>query len=350
MLKCALPVISALLCLSAAPLAHASEETGAWDMSDTGVRVAAAGIAAPTAAASLSLQKTGEFSNGGKSIDNYAQYVSDDGAIQATLYVYLPTYADAALGAYMTDRAIIERFGSKTRRTSYDSVAAAGQAGTAIRAIYDDAAEGRLTTAAALIHAGRWMVKLRVTGPAERRDEVVAGIDAMLTGLHVDKGTTLYAATPPSVGACPTDNHADARPIGPKGARHTDNTARDPGFPRDGRDALCVRGKIQTAEGSYDILQAVNGASGSILVPMDDTGTVMAFDPVTTGRQANGQTGYRLSIHSVGKTDVYAAYDRLPSSRQIAAILDGSDPAMAQAHSTTAYAANGTRSVTVGGQ
>ena len=349
MLKCALPIVSALLCLSAAPLAHASEEAGAWGMSDAGVRVAAAGIAVPTAAASLSLQKTGEFSNGGKSIDNYAQYVSEDGAIQATLYIYLPTYADAALGAYMTDRAIMERFGSKTRRTSYDSVAAGGQAGTAIRAIYDDAAEGQLTTAAALIHAGRWMVKLRVTGPTERRDEVVAGVDAMLAGLHVDSGTILHAATPPSVGACPTGNGADAQPIGPEGARHTDATARQPGFPRDGRDALCVRGKIQTAEGSYDILQAVNGASGSILVPMDDTGTVMAFDPVAGG-QSNGQSGYRLSIHSVGKTDVYAAYDRLPSSRQIAAILDGSDPATAQAHSTTAYAANGTRSVTVRGR
>jgi hypothetical protein len=348
MLKRALPVISVLLCLCATPSALAVEDAGAWSMRDAGVRVDAAGIAAPAAAAGLSLQKTGEFSNGGKSIDNYAQYVSEDGAIQATLYVYLPTYADAALGAYMTDRAIMERFGGQTRRTAYDSVAAGGQPGTAIRAIYDDAAEGRLTTAAALIHAGRWMVKLRVTGPAERREEVIAGIDALLAGLHADAGTPLHAATPPSVGACPTGNGADARPIGPEDAR-TDGTARDPGFPRDGRDPLCVRGKVETAEGSYDILQAANGADGSILVPMDDTGTVMAFDPVAKDKGYR-QKSYRLSIHSIGKTDVYAAYDRLPSSRQIAAILDGSDPATAQAHSTTVYAANGARSVTTRGR
>ncbi|MDX3899851.1 MAG: hypothetical protein QHC40_04990 [Sphingobium sp.] len=353
MLKCALPVISALFCLSAASVVHASgdpeeADAGAWTMSDAGVRVAAAGIAAPTTAASLSLQKTGEISNGGKSIDNYAQYVSEDGAIQATLYIYLPTYADAALGAYMTDRAIAERFGNRTRRTAYDSVAAAGRPGTAIRAVYDDAAEGELTTAAAFVHAGRWMVKLRVTGPSARRGDVTAGIDALLAGLHVDAQTPLHAAMPPVVGACPAASTVPARPFSQESARSTDGEARAPGFPRDGQDALCVRGRVDTAEGSYDILQAAGAANGSILIPMDDAGTVMAFDPVEGAADRKG--GYRLSIHSVGRTDIYTAYDRLPSASQMAAILTGSDPAATRIRSTTAYAANGDRSVTPGGR
>ena len=43
----------------------------------------------------------------------------------------------------------------------------------------------------------------------------------------------------------------------------------------------------------------------------------------------------------VGQTDLYGVYDRVPSPRQIAAILDGKDPQTAQAEATAAYAANG---------
>ncbi len=170
----------------------------------------------------------------------------------------------------------------------------------------------------------------------------------MLAGLRVDAETPLHAAMPPVVGACPAASTTPARPFSQESARSTDSEARAPGFPRDGRDALCVRGKVDTAEGSYDILQAAGGASGSILIPMDDAGTVMAFDPVG-GVDGRGG-GYRLSIHSVGRTDVYAAYDRLPSASQMAAILTGSDPAAARIRSSTAYAANGDRSVTPGGR
>ncbi len=344
------PLFFGLLCLAASPIALAAEEDGAWTVGDSGARVAAAGIAVPTTAASLALDKTGEFSNGGKSIDNYAQYVSADGAVQATAYVYLPTYADAALGAYMTDRAIMERFGGKTHRISYESAAAGGKKGMAIRAVYADAADGELTTAAAFVHAGRWMVKLRVTGPSDRQAEVVGGMDAMLAGLRFDQGVTLHAAAPPMIGACPVPTASDARLLGTAGEHKVSDSAEAPGFPRDGQDALCVRGKVQTAQGSYDMLQAANGGNGSVLVPMDDTGTVMAFDPLDAGKTAaskNETAGYRLSIHSVGKTEVYDAYDRLPSGKQIAAILDGSDPVTAQARSTTAYAANGETQITL---
>ena len=70
-------------------------------------------------------------------------------------------------------------------------------------------------------------------------------------------------------------------------------------------------------------------------MPIDDAGTVVAFDPAVDGK------GYQLSKHSVGETKLYGVYDRVPSSRQIAKILDGKDPQTAQARTTAAYAANG---------
>ena len=176
----ALILLSAALGLAMPALAHAGEDAEAWTPTATALRANAAGISLPQTVGGLSLAKSGEASNGGRAVDNYAQYLSQDGAVQATLYVYMPTYADASLAAYMTDKAIMERFGAKTRRTAYDSAAVAGQPGRAIRAVYDDAADGALTTAAGFVHAGRWIVKIRVTGPTDQRDAVLAGLDAML--------------------------------------------------------------------------------------------------------------------------------------------------------------------------
>ncbi|MDI1296379.1 MAG: hypothetical protein PSY12_10920, partial [bacterium] len=98
-------LLSTLLTLSAPVLARAADETEAWTPTDTALRADAAGISLAQTVAGLSLSKSGELSNGGRGIDNYAQYLSADGAIQATLYVYLPSYADASLAAYMTDKA-----------------------------------------------------------------------------------------------------------------------------------------------------------------------------------------------------------------------------------------------------
>ncbi|MCI4589990.1 hypothetical protein MOK15_07775 [Sphingobium sp. BYY-5] len=331
--KCALFLLSAALCLAVPSLAQATEDAEAWTPTGSAIRANAAGIDLPQTVAGLSLSKSGEASNGGRAVDNYAQYLSEDGAVQATLYVYMPTYADASLAAYMTDKAIMERFGARTRRTAYASAPAAGQAGRAIRAVYDDAADGALTTAAGFVHAGRWIVKIRVTGPTERRADVLAGLDGMLSGLAFDDASLLLATAPASFSACPAAETGDARLAKADPAEQA--VPQDVRIPRDGKDALCVRGTVTTADGRYDMLQQAGRSDGPIIVPVDDSGTLLAFDP-----EADAQ-GYKLSIHMVGQTDLYGVYDKVPSPRQVAAILDGKDPQTAQAEMTAAYAANG---------
>ncbi len=328
--KLALSLLPLLLLMPVPALSQDADVQEAWTTSDGSLRAQAAGISLPQTVAGLSLSKSGEVTNGGKGIDNYAQYLSGDGAIQATLYVYLPSYADASIAAYMTDRAVTDRFGSKTRRTAYEKVALNGKASRAIRAVYDDAADGALTTAAAFAQSGRWLVKLRVTGPSERRKDVLAGLDGMLNGLQFDNAAAVQPVSPARFAQCPTADDRDAM-----------LTASSPGMAADAEPAreadapFCIRGRVQTSEGSYDVLEQRGEAGGSVIVPMDDAGTVLAFDPARGGR------GYQLSIHSVGETKLYGVYDRVPSSRQIAQILDGKDPQTAEARATAAYAANG---------
>lgn len=309
-----------------------ADEVEAWTPTATALRASSAGITMPQTVAGLSLSKSGEVTNGGKGIDNYAQYLSDDGAIQATLYIYMPSYADASIAAYMTDKAIMERFGAKTRRTAYADAAVAGRPNSAIRAVYDDAADGALTTAAAFVHAGRWLVKLRVTGPTEQRKAVIAGLDGMLAAIRFDDPAALHRVAPARVATCAAGTSADARVIA-----QTPAATADAGIARDGRDALCISGQVDTAQGRYDILRQANVADGATIVPVDDAGTVLAFDPAKAG----AGTGYQFSIHSVGQTDLYGVYDRVPTPRQIAAILDGKDPQTAQAKSVADHAANG---------
>jgi hypothetical protein len=335
--KRAWSLLSAVLAL-AAPAVAAAAADEAWTPTETVLRSDAAGISLPQSVGGLSLSKSGEVSNGGKGIDNYAQYLSEDGAIQATLYVYLPSYADASLSAHMTDKAIMARFGTKTRRTAYATVPVAGEKQGAIRAVYDDAADGALTTAAGFVHAGRWIVKLRVTGPTERRHEVLAGLDGMLKGLQFDRPAAIQPTTPASFAACPTKEDHDAR-LTPEMAA----APAEVELPREGRGSLCVRGRVQTADGSYDMLQQSGVDGGAVIVPVDDAGTLLAFDP------AAGRRGYQLSIHSVGQTELFGIYDKVPSPRQIAEILDGKDPQTAQARTTADYAANGEVTMRAGG-
>lgn len=313
MFKPALPLFASALMLAAVPSAHAAETDEAWTPTATSLRANGAGLNLPQAIGKLALHKSGEASNGGKGIDNYAQYLSDDGEIQATFYVYLPGYADAFLAAYMTDKAIMERFGENTRRSSYGSVPLAGHADGAIRAIYDDAGDGTLTTAAAFVHAGRWLVKLRVTGPAERRTEVLADIDAMLKAIKFDDPASLHTAKLSRLAACPDGDSQKA----------TAATASS-----NDRHGFCIRGKVNTANGAYDMLQT----DGTVIVPVDDAGTILTLNPVQNGG------GYQLAMHSLGKSEFYGVYDKMPSAGQIAAILDGKDPATAKARTVRNYA------------
>ena len=329
----ALLLLPIALGLATPTLAQTAQDMEAWTPTATALRANAAGISLPQTVGGLSLTKSGEASNGGRAVDNYAQYLSQDGAVQATFYVYMPTYADASLAAYMTDKAIMERFGDKTRRTAYQSAPVDGLPQRAIRAVYDDAADGALTTAAGFVHAGRWIVKIRVTGPTDRRKDVLAGLDAMLASLQVEDKASLHMTAPAHFAACPASDAGEARLTPAQDG--TPALPHNVRIPRDGKDRLCLRGAVETADGRYDILQQTGRSDGAIIVPVDDSGTLLAFYPATPGK------GYQLSIHMVGQTDLYGTYDKVPSPRQIAAILDGKDPQTAQAQAIVAYAATG---------
>ncbi|WP_070151290.1 hypothetical protein [Sphingobium phenoxybenzoativorans] len=331
-----LAILSFLLAMALPATAHAvapDADDGAWRVDADSLRVTAAGIAIPQSAGNLSLIKSGEISDQGAGLDNYAQFASADGVVQATAYIYMPSYADAAISSYMTDKAIHERFGPDTRRTAFDVTSAGQHSNTAIRSVYSGA-DGQLVTEAAFIHAGRWMIKLRVTGPTERMQDVNSGMNSLLAGLRFEGDASPRPAMARQIASCPMADGPGAHVVADRSSGAAGMT--DLPFPRDGEDNVCVRGTVQVGDASYDMLQAVgSGDASPVLIPLDDAGKIMRFDRLPAGG------GYRLSVHQVGRTDVYSAYDRLPTTKQIAAIIDGSDRKGATMLLSAAHAADG---------
>ncbi|MEO9132507.1 MAG: hypothetical protein ABI240_15040, partial [Sphingomonas sp.] len=106
-----------LLGAVASPVA-AQKLEGVWKGSGDRIEAPPANVSFPRNVGGLALNATAEASQKGSSLDNTAEYHSADGKIWATIYVYRPGYPDAAIAAYMTDRAIRLTYGSGLTRVS----------------------------------------------------------------------------------------------------------------------------------------------------------------------------------------------------------------------------------------
>lgn len=287
-----LALLALALCCAAPALAQVGE-TDSWVTTGDRVRATAAGIGLPQQAGPVALIRTGEISDPGTGMNSYANYVSDDDVVQASIFVYRPGHADITLAALGTERALMERFGPGTRRVGEHVVGAGNTPGTALRILYDGAAGGELTLAAAFVQAGPWMVKLRVTATRDRAADVEAAVDALLAGLVFDAPATLKPVQTLAIAEC---------------------TARDT------RAQWCRRDVIAVGEARFDMLQSAQaGAQGAIFMPIDDAAGVLRFDPLA------GTGGYRLTRYGIGGGVVAGDFPALPSAGQIAALIDGKD-------------------------
>jgi hypothetical protein len=304
--------------------------SSAWTATPTSISVAAARIVLPVKAGTASVTKTAEFSRAGEGVDNYAQYETPDGQVFVTAYVYRAAYADAALAAFATDEAVRSRFGAQVRAAERGSVAAAGQPSGAIRVVYDGAVlnGGALTTAAAFLRVDSWIVKLRATGPAARRAEVVAALDALVAGVSVTGDATVYAVRPLEVtGPCPAAPGKDAKVMTGKDstgpalfgallggsvlpAKGKNGRASTIAFPANGATPACVRGTL--GNGRITMLQPAGGAEpGIMLAPFNDAGGVLAIEGGLLG------SGYTVKRYGVAEVVTGASLDRLPPVAQV---------------------------------
>lgn len=333
--------LAAIACASAA---HAQEQAlpqGAWATSEDRITLTAAGISLPRDLGPVSLSSTGEFSRKGDGVDNFAQYANEDKSIQATAYIYLPAYADAALTAFMTDRAIFDRFGAETKRVDIRSVDISGHPGAAIRAIY--ALPKGEPSAAAFVRIDGWIVKLRVTSLGANLAETTGNVlDRMIAGLRAGNDAVVPPAKPLTVSDCPAPAAAPAKLLKLKGkdagtsalaatmiggslfsANKKDDASAKPAvlaFPRNGADAVCLRRTIQIGTNMIPVLQPAGAADPAILLaPINDAGVMATSERVLIGK------GYVTKVYAVAQADTLGTFETLPTGEQIGAILKGED-------------------------
>lgn len=310
-----LSLFALALCLAAPAVAQA-EETDNWTTTADAVHAGASGISLPQQASGLTIVKTGEVSDHGPGADSYAQYISDDNVVQATVFIYKPGFADTAIAALGTERALIERFGPTTQRVSQKVTAAGGRDRVALRTIYSGAAEGQLVLAAAFIRSGDFIVKLRVTATSDRLADVEAGLDGILKAIRFDAPDNLRAANLVDVADCASTGQST-------------QASTTPSFPRDGADALCRRGVVTVGDASFDMLAPTGReAAAALLVPTDDAGGLLRFDRIADG------SGYRLTRYGSEAGGAPVQYKALPDARQIAAIIGGKDASTARSTAT----------------
>ncbi|HEX8513428.1 MAG TPA: hypothetical protein VF688_10025 [Allosphingosinicella sp.] len=327
-------LLGALLLGLAAPAAALVQPAPAsdfWTVSEQRLIFRPAQLSVPRSAAGVEYFETSEFSRKGEGLDTAIKYRSADQKIFATLYVYYPSFAHTGVQAIATDQAIRGGTRSPGIRALGTGVApAGGKPGVAVTADYDNYL-GENYTKAAFLKAGRWMLKLRVTGPESRSAEVGTVMKALLDGLRFEGEAQPRPATPIAAGQCASTDRPDAA-VTTGGGDATAiamsdadgapavKAARGGGkaFPaRVGRD--WCRTLLQVGTQRTAVLQATGkggparGLDGdsALLVLYSDSGGVLEVVRLAKERK------YILLHHDIGEVKVLDSYDAMPSLAQI---------------------------------
>lgn len=332
-----------------------------YERGETSVRSLLTDIEFPTSVGTLKLKQAREYSHDGEGIDSGLSFASDDGQVIGTIYLYYPSFAHAGAAAYATDRALAANSNTPLRRLGSTVVAAGGHAGAAIRNDYEN--YRNMASSAAFVKSGRWILKLRVSGPSSRAAEVSAAMTAMLDGLRFPAGLEPRAAAPLRVTDCPGSGPrapASIKPAGgqadavangflatfdPGGVRLTGPLGRAEALPSRVAQDWCVSGV--TAASLIPILRSADGDATSldgrsvVLVPLGDNGDMLEVV------HAANLGGYQLLHHELGRTSVYGVFATLPSDDQIREFVGGAETPVGQLIAVVTHKPDGNQQVEV---
>ena len=355
-------LLFALMLALAAPAAFAQvpeAAPGLWTRANGRISFAAARISLPLRAGPVQFQRTAEFSHPGEGLDSGLQYQSGDRQVFATVYVYYPGLAHAGLTAFATDNAIQVQSGRGLRTLGSHLVAAGGREGMAIRIDYAGFRDG-MASSAAFIKAGRWIVKLRVSGPEARRADVEAAMAALLGELRFEGEIVPRAPVPLEVADCPAPAATPARRLassnndapaelligtfdaaGNEARREVDGSTEI--LPPRFGSHWCLSTRARIGESVVPILRAdprhppertIEGRS-VVAAILSDSGTLIEVVEALTPRR------FIMLYHEIGAVSLLGAYDSPPSDEQIADIISGADRDGQQIRASARLRANG---------
>lgn len=309
-----------------------------WTETETHIASVPAGTAFPRRAGTLELTGTRDMGGDASEIDSTAQYRSADRRIIGSVYVYLPGLAHPGLASFATEQAILLNSTSRARLVSRRLAAAGGHPDMAIRDDYENYMDG--VSSAAFARAGRWQIKIRVTGPADRRSEVKAAMDALLAGIQFGPESPARPASPITVSDCPSTQARPDAVLLPDPSQEdlagmalmigsldgagiaaigTDSGSREH-LPSWVPAELCRSGHLNLGRQTYPVLTSGDGPAEifgrtRLVAILSDSGTWIEVV------QLPRRDSYLMLYHQIGATHVLGSYDRIPSNRQIEAMM-----------------------------
>ncbi|MDP9423576.1 MAG: hypothetical protein M3Q19_12235 [Pseudomonadota bacterium] len=330
----------ALAILSAAPTVAGSQAKPdrpvAWSDSIGEATALRASITVPKQAGTLPRLQTRDLGDNG--VDLVAQYASPDEQVFGTIFIYKPTLPDSGLAFLATDEAIRRRFGEGAKTLDDRLVRVGGVAKAGRRVIYASSDARLGSSALIVVQAGGWMVKIRVSGPTDRAEEISINLDALAAGLKFGKGSEPLPAhiiqTEPCGGASAPANSGLVKPqsadaaaiaimaipvfIDENGRAVADLTERVP-------DRLCLA--ESSSDGKVPLLtfRTVKSTAAGIFEPKifqlyGDAGQIIEVTRALKGSNEN----YALR-HGIGRLIVYGGFASEPSADQLSMIRRLSD-------------------------
>ncbi|HYI39430.1 MAG TPA: hypothetical protein VE053_03840 [Allosphingosinicella sp.] len=288
-----------------------------------------AGISIPRSAGILKLTKVQAYDTAG--LDNVAQYASADEAISGTVFIYYPSLADTGLTFLATDETIRRRLGASTHIAEDKLVAVGGVAEAGRRVIYAGASEGTRSTAATIVRAGGWIIKIRVSGPASRAAEIAAALDGLSAGMTFGRNNPVKAHVIRTED-CAGKTEPDAPILKPAGGEVAALLALAVGETRDekGRALEDVLGRVPDrlclvrsgGEGPVELTYKVPGKTPGIYAPrlfhlVGDAGFI-----VEATASAKTPRNVMLLRHRIGGLDAYGLLRGSPSLAQVENVVD----------------------------
>jgi hypothetical protein len=310
-------LLAALLLCFAAPAAAQAAPSKFWEVTDGRLDFRLAKLSAPRWAAGVEYYEATEFSHRGEGVDNAIKYRSADQKILATLYVYLPSLAHTGVHAIATDQAIRGNTRSPSLKPLGAGVAsAAGKGDVAVTADYEHYL-GDNYTKAALIQAGPWMVKVRVTGPEGRSGAVNAVMTTLLGGLRFEGQAQPRAAAPIAPRKCASPDGPEAKVV--EGSTESLALARSaaPAGSRVGKD--WCQTFVQAGNQKIVVLKATGAGPGPnnsspesalLVVYSDSGGTLEVVKLPKVGK-------FLVLDHGIAEMSVLETFDGSPNLAQI---------------------------------
>lgn len=313
-----------------------------------------ADIGVPRAAGPLKLKA---FTDTGSARDTIAQYATDDGQIQATIYLYQNGAPDALLAKIATDRAVTLRFGASTDAGPDTIFALAGKPGTGLRSDYANGSAppgfgltGPVTTASVFAHTQFTVIKVRITGPDQRRKDVLDGLNSLVAGLDFRKRDQPLPVSRASLPPCPgsESDGIDAVAIDrqfPADAATAAGMNLMGGEPRAaailGRQACIV---ASPADSTTVILRGAGREEGVRIMLWGDAGTTVTVKALPELDPAGRPF---LALYSTRATALYGPFDRTPTVSQLSSLAKGDAGWLGSQLAKIGYDAGGNFKITI---